>query len=222
MRFLSFLLILAALPAARADSGVADTKLLVVGDSLSAAYNLAFEDGWVHRLGLRLSASDCPVTVVNAAISGETSAGGLARLPKLLDDHQPAIVMIELGGNDGLRGFPVGDLRDNLDAMIRLSREAGAKVLLLGIQIPTNYGRRYTEALAGVYPDLAESHGLPLVPFLLEGVVGQPGMLQADGIHPTAAAQPTLVDNVWPALVPLLPNCELSQKADSPRPYTGD
>lgn len=179
--------------------------LLVLGDSLSAAHNLPVDSGWVSLLDDRLATRPGPAPeVINASISGETSAGGLARLPALLDAHRPSVVVIELGGNDGLRGLPPEQLRDNLGAMIALSREAGAKVLLLGIDLPPNYGRAYRDRFAAVYRELAERFEVPLLPFLLEGVALEAGLMQADGIHPTAIAQPILLENVWPLLEPLL------------------
>jgi len=178
--------------------------VLVVGDSISAAFGLNTERGWVALLEKRLREEGLERPVVNASVSGDTSAGGLSRLPRLLREHAPELVIIELGGNDGLRGQQPAQLQRNLARMIELSREAGAEVLLLGMQIPPNYGRRYTEAFAGVYPTLAEQYGVPLVPFLLEGIGGVQGMMQPDGIHPTLDAQPRLLDNVWPVLRPLL------------------
>jgi acyl-CoA thioesterase-1 len=198
----------------------AANTVLVVGDSLSAAYNISLAEGWVALMGDRLKQADCPVSMVNAAITGETSAGGLARLPKLLERNQPSIVILELGGNDGLRGIPAVHLEENLAAMIRLSREAGARVLLLGIQIPSNYGRRYGESLAGVYPRLVELFDVPLVGFFLADVADRPELMQADGIHPNARAQPLLVDAVFPAIAPLLSDCQISQNPDLGEPYT--
>lgn len=178
---------------------------MVVGDSLSAAHNIPVEAGWVSLLEDRLQeASATPPEVINASISGETSAGGLARLPRLLAEHEPGVVVIELGGNDALRGLPTTQLRDNLQRMIDLSREAGAKVLLLGIDIPPNYGGSYRDRLREVYAQLAESEDVPLLPFLLDGVALEPGLMQSDRVHPTAEAQPRLLDNVWPLLQPLL------------------
>ncbi len=179
--------------------------ILVLGDSLSAAHDIPLESSWVTLLDDRLKSLPRPgPEVVNASISGETSAGGLARLPALLAAHRPSLVLIELGGNDGLRGLPPAQLSDNLDAMIALSREAGGKVLLLGIDLPPNYGRAYRERIARVYQELADRHQVPLLPFLLDGVALEPGLMQADGIHPTAEAQPRLLDNVWPLLEPML------------------
>ena len=183
---------------------VVAAPVLIVGDSISAAFGLDTGSGWVALLEKRMREHGHQQPVVNASISGDTSSGGLSRLPRLLREHGPEVVIIELGGNDGLRGQHPRQLQHNLASMIRLSQASGAKVLLLGMQIPPNYGRRYTEAFAGVYPQLAEEWQVPLVPFLLEGVAGVPGMMQADGIHPTREAQPQLLENVWPFLQPLL------------------
>jgi acyl-CoA thioesterase-1 len=186
-----------------AQGAVAGT-LLVVGDSISAAFGLDSRQGWVALLEKRLQEEGFDHAVVNASISGDTSAGGAARLSALLAEHQPELVIIELGGNDGLRGQPPAQLQQNLASMIDQSQAAGARVLLLGMRLPPNYGARYTQAFAQVFADLAQDKQVPLVPFFLEGVGGVPAMMQADGIHPTAAAQPLLLDNVWPTLKPLL------------------
>lgn len=178
--------------------------VLVVGDSISAALGLDTRVGWVSLLQKRLNEGGFEHRVVNASISGDTSAGGLSRLPKLLAQHSPSVVIIELGGNDGLRGQPPAQLQQNLASMARKSQEAGARVLILGMQLPPNYGRRYTQAFAQVFSDVASAQQLALVPFFLEGVGGVPGMMQADGIHPAAKAQQRLLDNVWPSLEPLL------------------
>lgn len=180
------------------------STLLVVGDSISAGFGLDTQQGWVDLLGERLKQQGSDLEVVNASISGDTSAGGLARLPALLAEHRPALVIIELGGNDGLRGQPPEQLQQNLAAMIADSRQQGAKVLLLGMQLPPNYGARYTKSFAQVYSDLAASADVPLVDFFLQGVGGQPQLMQADGIHPNAKAQPQLLENVWPTLEPML------------------
>jgi acyl-CoA thioesterase I len=177
----------------------------VLGDSLSAEHNLPRGSGWVALLEDRLQREfDQPPKVVNASISGETSAGALRRLPALLAEHRPAVVLVELGGNDGLRGLPLAQLRGNLDRIIVLSREAGAQVLLLGMDLPPNYGAAYRKRFTGVYRELADVHDVALLPFLLEGVALNRGMMQADGVHPTAAAQPRMLENVWPRLRPLL------------------
>ncbi|MBB1519785.1 arylesterase [Aquipseudomonas guryensis] len=179
-------------------------SVLVVGDSISAAFGMDTRQGWVALLEERLAEGGFPQSVINASISGDTSAGGLARLPTLLAQHQPELVIIELGGNDGLRGQAPAQLQQNLAGMVQLSQKAGAKVLILGMRLPPNYGQRYTTAFAEVFPKVAEEYGAALVPFMLEGVAGVPSMMQPDGIHPTTAAQPRLLDNVWPALKPLL------------------
>ncbi|MDN3557038.1 arylesterase [Halomonas maura] len=191
------LLVLLAVPATAAER----PRVLVMGDSLSAAYGIEREAGWVSLLAQRLEGK---AEVINASISGETSGGGAARLPELLRQHAPQIVLLELGGNDGLRGLPPGQLRTNLAGMIEASQAAGAEVLLLGIDIPPNYGPAYRDAFTAVFHRLAERHGVPLVPFLLQGVALEEALMQADGLHPTAEAQPVMLDNVWPALAPLL------------------
>lgn len=178
--------------------------VLVVGDSISAAFGMDTRQGWVHLLDERLQSEGLEHRLVNASISGDTSAGGAARLPALLAEHKPDLVIVELGGNDGLRGLPPSELQQNLASMIDASRETGAKVLLLGMRIPPNYGERYTTAFAKVYDDLAGEKNVPLVPFLLEGVGGVDTLMQDDGVHPAVEAQPMLLDNVWPTLKPLL------------------
>lgn len=178
--------------------------LLVVGDSISAAFGMDTRQGWVALLEKRLDEQGFDHQVVNASISGDTSAGGAARLPALLAEHQPELVIIELGGNDGLRGQPPAQLQQNLAAMVQASQQKGAKVLILGMQLPPNYGVRYTSAFAEVFPKVANEFDVPLVPFVLEGIGGVPALMQADGIHPTAEAQPVLLENVWPTLKPLL------------------
>ena len=193
-----------ASPAGKAKPA-AKGPVLVVGDSLSAAHNIPVAAGWVNLLDLRLKRDmKAPPAVVNASISGETSAGALTRLPALLAKHRPSVVVIELGGNDALRGLAPAQLRGNLARMIELSQAAGAKVLLVGIDVPPNYGPAYRTRLKATYAELAETCHTALLPFLLEGVALQPGMFQADGLHPVAAAQPKLLDNVWPVLKPLL------------------
>lgn len=178
--------------------------LLVVGDSLSAAYGIDAATGWVTQLQQRLRQQQADYTVINASISGDTSANGRARLPRALAQHRPALVVIELGGNDGLRGLPLPQMKRNLAEMVRAAKRAGARVLLIGIKLPPNYGQRYTRDFERVYQDLAKEQRVALVPHLLDGVAGIDGLMQPDGIHPTAAAQPRMLDNVWPALRPLL------------------
>ena len=186
--------------AARADGRF---TVLVIGDSLSAAYGMATRDGWVALLGERLAARD--IEVVNRSVSGDTTAGGAGRLGSALAEIGTDVVIIELGANDGLRGISPPATEDNLARMITMSRETGANVLLLGMRMPPNYGPEYTEAFAAVFPRLAERFDIALVPFFLEPVAEDWDMVQADGIHPNAAAQPLLLDHVWPHLEPLLP-----------------
>jgi acyl-CoA thioesterase-1 len=190
--------------AAAADKGGSGPVLLVVGDSLSAEYGLPRGTGWVQLLADRLRASGSDYRVVNASISGETTSGGRSRLPALLKQHQPAIVVLELGANDGLRGLPLNVMKDNLAAMVRQGQAAGAKVLLVGVRVPPNYGRDYEERFAASYAALARENKVPLVPFLLEGFAEQLDLFQSDRIHPTVEAQPRMLDNVWPVLQPLL------------------
>ncbi len=175
-----------------------------MGDSISAGYGIQTDEGWVNLLAESLKRSEHPYEVVNGSVSGETTAGGLARLPKALETHDPAVVIIELGGNDGLRGYPTETVRDNLRQMVELSLSENREVLLVGMQIPPNYGPRYTTAFHDVYATVAAETGVPLVPFFLEKVALEPGLMQADGIHPTAAAQPLLLETLWNYLEPLL------------------
>ncbi|MCQ3030779.1 arylesterase [Pseudomonas syringae] len=197
--FLSAGLVLLLLSQAAAAGTV-----LIVGDSISAAFGLDTRIGWVALLEQRMKQEGFTDKVINASISGDTSAGGRARLPALLAEHKPELVILELGGNDGLRGQQPNQLQQNLASMIDSSRDAGAKVLLLGMQIPPNYGPRYTNAFKEVYTNLAAEKKVPLVPFFLEGVGGVPELMQADGLHPAANAQQKLLENVWPTLKPLL------------------
>jgi len=188
------------LPAARG----AGQTIVVVGDSLSSGYGIAAEQSWVAMLEDRLQAEGYGYQVVNASIAGDTTAGGLARLPRLLELHDPKLVVIELGGNDGLRGQPVAMLRDNLTKMIELSRQSGAQVVLAGIKIPPNYGPAYTQALAAVYPELAQRYGATLIEFLLENVALNGELMQPDGIHPNGAGQEIVFANVWRVVKDLL------------------
>lgn len=192
--------LIAAVPPAHADA----PAILVLGDSLSAGYGLDAQAGWVTLLQRRLADKGYPHHVVNASISGDTSSGGIARLPVALDRNHPAIVLIELGGNDGLRALPVKALRDNLGKLVDLSRAAGAQVLLLEMRIPSNYGATYTEAFTHSFTEVAQSRKIALVPFFLLSFVGKPGAFQDDNIHPSAASQPAMLDAVWPSLLPLL------------------
>ncbi len=203
MRGLAWLL-LAVSWAAIAETPIEARTILVLGDSISAAYGIQREQGWVALLEARVAALAVPHQVVNASISGDTTGGALARLPRALDVHKPDLVVIEVGGNDALRGYPIDRIERNLDAMVTLSKDAGAAVLVLGMEIPPNYGARYTQAFHNVYAQVAARAGAPLVPFLLDGVATDSALMQADGIHPTAAAQPRLLENVWPTLKALL------------------
>lgn len=182
----------------------APKTLLVLGDSLSAEYGLGRGTGWVALLEQRLKQQKIDVTIVNASISGETTIGGKTRLPALLSKHAPAVVIIELGANDALRGLHLSDSKANLQAMIDMTRQAKAKVLLIGMQIPPNYGHDYTQQFANLFPQAAQQNKLALVPFLLQNVADKPALFQADHLHPIEQAQPTLLDNVWPHLKPLL------------------
>ncbi len=198
--FVLFLWFAASVPA-KAETPV----ILVFGDSISAGYGLAHvEQGWVALLQTRLRTQEYGYQVVNASVSGETTAGGLARLPRALSLHQPRIVILELGGNDGLRALPIAQMRANLEHMVDLSAAAGAKVLLLGMRMPPNYGPDYTEKFRSSYSELARDKNLPLVPFLLNDIALSPALMQADGIHPNELGEPKLLDNVWPQLKPLL------------------
>lgn len=181
--------------------------ILVVGDSLSAEYGIRRGSGWVALLQERLQTQKVPATVVNAGISGDTTSGGRSRLPALLSQHKPAIVVIELGANDALRGLPLTMTRENLTDMVRQSRQAGARVLLVGMEMPPNYGARYTQEFRDMFTSVAKAEKVPLVPFLLRGVADAPDALslfQSDRIHPNEKAQPILLDNVWPELRKLL------------------
>jgi acyl-CoA thioesterase-1 len=178
--------------------------LLVLGDSLSAAYGIAEDDGWVALLQRRLDTEGHDYRVVNASVSGETTDGGLARLPRALDVHRPSIVVVELGANDGLRGISLGEMRRNLLEITELSQASGARVLLVGMHLPPNYGPAYTERFHATFREVADRKRIPLVPFLLDGVGTERSLMQDDGLHPTAAAQPRLLENVWVQLAPIL------------------
>jgi acyl-CoA thioesterase-1 len=193
---------LLALAAASAYS--APKSVLVLGDSLSAEYGLNRGSGWVALLDQKLKAEKIDAEVVNASISGETTSGGRARLPALLDQYHPSVVVIELGANDGLRGLPVSAAEANLHSMIDVARQHKAQVLLIGMRMPPNYGRAYTERFFGMYKDLSVKYKAPLVPFMLEGVADDPAMFQADRLHPTAQAHPIILANIWPKFLPLV------------------
>ena len=215
-RFLNFLrlfsLIVTVLVALPASANLNKPKLnnpsvqtiVVFGDSLSAGYGLAQNQSWVALLQARIAQQKLPYQVINASISGETTSGGQARFSQMLGTHKPAIVILELGANDGLRGLPVSEMRSNLSSMIAQAKAANTRILLLGMKIPPNYGKKYTQTFSETYPILAKQHQIQLVPFLLEGIAGKPSLIQNDGLHPLAIAQPQLLNNVWPQLKVLL------------------
>jgi acyl-CoA thioesterase-1 len=195
--------LLAALLVACVPSFAAST-VMVFGDSLASAYNLSTDQGWVRILARRVDAAKLPWNIVNASVTGETTAGGLRRIAEDLRRHKPAIVVIELGGNDALRGQPLAGMRTNLEEIVRLVKQARAEPVLVGMMIPPNYGIDYAAQFRDMYARIASKSNAPLVPFLLEGVAEKPDLFQADQIHPTAAAQPRIADNVWRVLEPLL------------------
>jgi len=199
--FTTFLLCLVWANSSRGDE---EKTVLVFGDSLSASYGIEEEQGWVSLLSEKLRQAQSSYSVINASVSGETSTGGLSRLPAALAEFRPSVVILELGGNDGLRGLPLATLQANLEEMVNLSQQAGANVLLAGIQIPPNYGPRYTEPFYALFGEIAETEQLPFVPFLIDGIPQQPELMQSDGIHPRAEAQHIILDNVWPVLAPML------------------
>ncbi|MCO7225403.1 arylesterase [Pleionea sp. CnH1-48] len=175
-------------------------SLIILGDSLSASYNIPLESGWVHLLESRLNKDYPDIKVLNTSISGEVTGNALKRLPAILEQNKPAVVVIELGGNDGLRGFPLKQVKANLENMIKLSQAAGAKVVLTGIHLPPNYGPAYTQIFSNAYQQLATQYKTEFVPFILQDVGDNPELMQADGIHPTAEAQPIVLKNMWPAI----------------------
>ena len=189
---------------AGASAAASPPVILVLGDSLSAGYGLPNGSGWVSLLEQRLKTQGYPHRVVNASISGDTSAGGLSRLPAALEAQKPVLVLVELGANDGLRAQPIPQLRRNLEQIIARSRAAGATPVLFEMRIPSNYGPAYTERFASVFGEVAKAQKLPLVPFFLAAIATDPAQFQDDGIHPNTAAQPKLLDAVWPTLKPLL------------------
>ncbi|PPD10440.1 MAG: arylesterase [Methylophilus sp.] len=207
-RFLKILIVLPGLlftNLVMADNAPKQT-ILVFGDSLSAAYGIPKEQGWVNLVAQRLKDNQFPYEVANASVSGETTAGGLSRLPAALTQFKPSIVVIELGGNDGLRGLPVEAMKSNLEKMIVTSQQNNAKVVLLGMFIPPNYGPKYTNGFKAVYLDLSEKYKTPFIPFFLDGISGHTDLVLDDGIHPNANAQRKILENVWPTLKPLLVN----------------
>lgn len=187
-----------------ANAAPASKTILLLGDSLSAAHNIPVNAGWPVLLQARLTRMRPEYKLVNASISGETTADGLSRLPGLLEQYHPALVMLELGANDGLRGLPLSEIRKNLAAMVKRCGESGAKVLLLGIELPVNYGPQYRDGLRAIYAQLAKDNRAGLVPFLLQGVALHPELMQEDGLHPTAAAQPKVLENVLSAAEKML------------------
>jgi len=216
---LSWTGLLGLLGAPAAAATTTPSVLLVLGDSLSAEYGLARGSGWVALLDQQLQQEGRPIRVVNASISGDTTSGGRSRLPALLQQHQPRWVLIELGGNDALRGLPLSSTRDNLQDMIQQVQASGGKVLLIGMQVPPNYGARYTEDFRRLFESVARERRVPLVPFLLAGIADTADAVswfQADGIHPLAKAHPRMLANVWPVLKPLLP--APAKPASPPRP----
>ncbi|MGO1462711.1 MAG: arylesterase [Marinobacter sp.] len=201
VRSIIFLLVaLFALPAMAGQQ-----TLLILGDSLSAAYGVPSETAWVQLLRQRMQDNGLDNwQVVNASISGETTDGGVRRLPELIEKNSPSVVIIELGGNDGLRGFPPKVIKSNLASMVERVQNSGAQAVLVGMQIPPNYGQRYTHMFAELFPAISDSYNTALVPFFLEGIYNKDTLMQDDGIHPTAEAQPMLLENIWPVLSPLL------------------
>lgn len=203
--FLVILLSIAGAFSAQAAPSISSTgPILVLGDSLSSAHRIAPEAGWVHLLEQRLREQGKPREVVNASISGETTSGGLARLPRLLAEHRPALVIVELGANDGLRGLPLAEIRTNLKSILTAAHAAGARSVLLGIELPINYGPQYRDGLREMYRGLAREFNVPLVPFLLDGVALNPDLMQDDGLHPKAEGEPKVLENVWAVLGPEL------------------
>ncbi len=201
-RLLALPILCLVLTAAADAPGAA--KVLVYGNSISAAYGIQRQAGWVALLEQRLQAHDPEHRVINASVSGETTSGGLARLPSTLATHAPDLLILELGGNDGLRGYPVTTIADNLAGMIRLARLAGCQVLLVPMQIPPSYGQRYVRAFERIFADVAARESAPLAASFIDSVALEPGLMQDDGVHPNAAAQPRLLDALWPEIRALL------------------
>jgi acyl-CoA thioesterase-1 len=203
IRLFQVMLVLTLAVSASARDAASRT-IVVLGDSLSAGYGIKIQEGWVSLLAKRLATEGYGYKVVNASATGETTQGGVSRLPRQLELHKPDIVIIELGGNDGLRGLQLAASRANLQRSITLARNAGARVLLVGMMIPPNYGQRYTKEFHDMFGELARKNSVALVPFLLDGVALNPAFMQEDGIHANAAGQPRMLDNLWPTLKPLL------------------
>lgn len=212
-RLLVLLLLFSALPAAAAKP-----LILVLGDSLSAAHGIDRNAGWVALLRARLERQGRDYQVINASISGDTTRGGLTRAPAALDRYRPEILIVELGGNDGLRGLPLGETRQNLTRIVRMAKQRGIRVLLIGVRLPPNYGPEFTARFQSLFHEVAQAESVPLVPKLLAGIAEHPALMQADGIHPTAAAQPRLLANVWPMLRPLLQAAPHARSAPAAQP----
>jgi acyl-CoA thioesterase-1 len=205
-RFLKILIVLPALLLTNLAMAETTSKqtILVFGDSLSAAYGIPKEQGWVNLVAQRLKDNQLPYEVANASVSGETTAGGLSRLPAALKQFKPSIVVIELGANDGLRGLPLNAMKNNLEKMIQASKQTNAQVVLLGMFIPPNYGPKYTNGFKAVFLDLSEKYKTPFIPFFLDGISGHSDLVLEDGLHPNVNAQRKILENVWPTLKPLL------------------
>jgi acyl-CoA thioesterase I len=203
IRSFRLLLVLTLVGAVGAHAATSRT-IVVLGDSLSAGYGISVQEGWVNLLAQRLASEGYGYKVVNASVSGETTQGGVARLPRVLELHKPEIVVIELGGNDGLRGLPLATSRENLQRAITSARKSGARVLLVGMMIPPNYGPRYSQEFRDMFSSLATANSVALVPFLLDEVALKADLMQNDGIHPNARGQPRILENLWPRLKPLL------------------
>lgn len=204
-----------ALIAFSASAETTKPVILVYGDSLSAAYGLSQKDGWVALLSQRLAHNQYPHKVINASISGETTFGGATRIDRTIKQLNPDIIIVELGGNDGLRGLPLTDSKTNMEKILRASNKANAKILLIGMRLPPNYGRDYTEKFHAMYATLAKQYKTELVPFMLEGVIDSRDNFQADNIHPTAKVQPQILDNIWQPLLPMLTSKTASAKKES-------
>jgi len=203
-KLLCFSLLSLSFVACISRANVENPKILVYGDSLSAAYGIAKSQGWVALLQKRLEDQHFQYDVINASISGETTSGGLARLEATLAKVNPNIIILELGANDGLRGLPVKDMTSNLNTMIMQSKKINARILLIGMKIPPNYGLMYTKSFSNTYLQLSQQHNTSLVPFMLENIAAKPKLIQNDGLHPNVLGQPMILDNIWPKLQPLL------------------
>lgn len=210
LKSLLFVLILSVCPVAYTS----ESTILVFGDSISAAYGMNQQEGWVHLLSNRLAQHEENHEVINASVSGETTGGGLIRLPKTLRIHQPDVVILELGGNDGLRGYPIATIHENLRQMVQLSLDAGARVLLIGMVLPPNYGQRYTRAFENIFTSIAREFDVGFVPQLLDGVKTEEQLIQRDGIHPRPEAQDMIVEDIWPTLEKQLQGPGLKQQSE--------